>query len=164
LLTILYSKPGFLTVGLDFIVQLDDTAFLELLYKLTQEETIYLIEIRKHLDLDDREVMLDQIVHQMSFRELLQSLSDCEDPAAKHCRLCRVKRLEALEFRLLHEGQMPDGMLKVPGCMPLVEKADVWKAEDERNYTFDVVRLDPCTIFIFHLMLYGLTTYLATVL
>jgi hypothetical protein len=85
--------------------------------------------------------MIDIVVHQLSFREMLRAMDECNEPLAKHCRLCRVRRMEALEFRMLNEGQMPEGMPKVPGIVPLVEKADIWRAEDERGFTFDVVRV-----------------------
>lgn len=63
---------------------------------------------------------------------------------AKHCRLCRVRRMNELETRLLNEGtskpgeQIPKAMLRVSGCLPIYSKAQVWSAQDEKMFRFDV--------------------------
>jgi hypothetical protein len=66
-----------------------------------------LVELRKHLNASDRHVMVDHVIHQLSVQDLLDALDLCSEPFAHKCRLCRVRRLDALEFRMLHDQVQP---------------------------------------------------------
>ena len=66
-----------------------------------------LVELRKHLNASDRHVMVDHVIHQLSVQDLLDALDLCSEPFAHKCRLCRVRRLDALEFRMLHDQVRP---------------------------------------------------------
>ena len=95
-----------------------------------------LIELRKHLTPSHRHTM-DTLIHELSPQHLLHALTLCDEPFAKHCRLCRVRRLDALEFRMLHD-QMPPGMIKVPGAIPVLNVAEIYTADDDKFFSFDV--------------------------
>ena len=41
------------------------------------------------------------------------------------------RRLDALEFRMIHE-QFPEGTIRVPGCVPVLNRADVYTADDDK--------------------------------
>jgi hypothetical protein len=40
---------------------------------------------------------------------------------------------------MLHD-QMPQGSIKVPGAVPVLNTAEVYTADDEKFFTFDVTR------------------------
>ena len=46
-------------------------------------------------------------------------------------RLFDYHRLDALEFRMIHE-QFPEGTIRVPGCVPVLNRADVYTADDDK--------------------------------
>ena len=74
-----------------------------------------LVELRKHLNGGDRHVMVDHVIHQLSVQDLLDALALCSEPFAHQCRLCRVRRLDALEFRMLHDQVRP---IHIPYLIP----------------------------------------------
>eukprot|EP01041_Mallomonas_annulata_P014541 gene14541-30952_t len=64
----------------------------------------HLIEIMN----DEFNNMLD-IMTELSISEVLNILDRCNEPMAKHCKLCRSKRMQALEYRMLH-NDTPNNM------------------------------------------------------
>lgn len=57
---------------------------------------------------DSQEVkILVELMSKMSVAEIYKILQKCDEPLAKHCRLCRVKRISKLEFKMLNR-QFPD--------------------------------------------------------
>ncbi len=68
-------------------------------------------------------------------------LQHCNEPFAKHCRLCRIRRMNALEFHMLQDDIPDEKVTRVPGCLPLIApKAEAWSADDEKYFTFDFTR------------------------
>ena len=52
-----------------------------------------------------------QYIDELSIVDVMQSMTLVLDPFVKSCRLCRTRRIYALEHRLLHD-QVPPNMLK----------------------------------------------------
>ena len=108
----------------------------ELVTQISVGEIHKLFDVAQFLDETEINDMI-AIIHKLSFRELLHMLDHCNEPMAKHCRLCRVKRIHELEFRL-NEGQVPKDIPQVPGNLPLYHSPEVWQADDVQGYTFDI--------------------------
>ena len=61
----------------------------------------------------------------------------CDEPANKQCRLCRTKRVIALEFKMQHDMHPPDE-LPMTGTLVLHDvMQDQWTADDDMGYVFD---------------------------
>ena len=65
---------------------------MDLLANYSFDQVCRLVELRKHLCTSDRIVMVDHIIHQLSIAHLFQALELCNEPTAKACRLCRIRR------------------------------------------------------------------------
>lgn len=91
--------------------------YMELSFYLSKYELAIMFELISKLSIQE----LDSIIHQV------------DEPMAKHCNLCKSKRLFALETRL-YNGQMDGLHATMPGTMALYEKADVWKADNDENF------------------------------
>jgi hypothetical protein len=82
-------------------------------------------------------LMMFELMNKLSVQELDSIIHRVDEPMAKHCNLCKSKRLYALETRL-YNGQIDEYHAQIPGTVSLYEKADVWKADnDEKFYTFN---------------------------
>lgn len=128
-----------LPVVLDVFYHLRDFQVQTLLFEIDRAEVHYLIQVARHLPKDgkDRQLMINMI-DSLSCQEILHMLHHCDEPIAKQCRLCKMKKMKDLEHRMLH-GQIPDGMIKVPGVLPLVDnQPSMWAASDEQGFTFDL--------------------------
>ena len=87
--------------------------------------------------------LMFELITKLSVQQLNDIIHHVDEPFAKHCRLCKSKRLYALETRL-YNGQIDDVHATMPGTLSLYEKADVWKADnDEKFFTFNY---DACVI------------------
>jgi hypothetical protein len=71
-------------------------------HTISLEQIHKLIDIVKYLNKDEINMMINIIVN-LSLSELLAILDVCNEPMAKHCRLCRTKKLYNLEFRMLQD-------------------------------------------------------------
>ena len=40
---------------------------------------------------------------------------------------------------MIHE-QFPEGTIRVPGCVPVLNRADIYTADDDKFFSFDVSR------------------------
>ena len=86
--------------------------------------------------------MMVRLINYLGFSELLKIFEQCDEPAAKMCRLCKTKRLQALEFRMIN-NQSKDGFTDVDLHKPFLQqdicgKPDIWKQQDEKEFTFDM--------------------------
>ena len=85
--------------------------------------------------------MMIRLINYLGFSELLKILDQCNEPASKMCRLCKTKRLQALEFRMIN-NQKASGFSDVDLHKPFLQrdicgKPDVWQQQDEKEFTFD---------------------------
>ena len=65
---------------------------MDLLSNYNFDQVCRLVELRKHLCASDRHAMVDHIIHQLSIGHLFEALELCNEPTAKACRLCRIRR------------------------------------------------------------------------
>lgn len=85
--------------------------------------------------------MMIRLINYLGFTEILKILDQCDEPAAKMCRLCKMKRLQALEFRMIN-NQKTNGFSDVDLHKPFLQKdicgkPDIWQQQDEKEFTFD---------------------------
>ena len=85
--------------------------------------------------------MMIRLINYLGFDEVLKILDQCEEPAAKMCRLCKTKRLQALEFKMINNQNTP-GFSDVDLHKPFLQKdicgkPDIWQQQDEKEFTFD---------------------------
>ena len=71
-------------------------------------------------------------MHELSIKEVLDAYDVCDDQMIKACRLCRTRRIYALELRTIH-NQIPPKMIRVTGALPIYDKAEMWAAADEKG-------------------------------
>ena len=116
---------------------LRDFQAVELIQHTSLADAHTIVQLCRHLPPSELEAFCD-VVDRLSLRELLDMLQLCDEPFAKHCRLCRTQRLQRLEQRML-QGQVPEGLMQVPGTMPLYEAAtqNQWRACDELGFSVD---------------------------
>ena len=100
--------PSRLPVFLRFYKRLNERLMLELLQR-PESDVVKIIEIARFLDEIDINSMHD-VMEKLSIEEVLNILDHCNEPMAKHCRLCRSRRMYALEFRMLQDD-LPENMV-----------------------------------------------------
>jgi hypothetical protein len=86
---------------------------VELLSSVTMESFMFLIQVTRHISKSEQ-TQMSGIINALSIRELLSALNSCNEPFASKCRLCKAKRLKALELRLIN-NQVPDHIMKTAG-------------------------------------------------
>jgi hypothetical protein len=144
---------------------LRDPQLTEFLSQTPVEIVTKLMEIAFYISESDVKNMIHLILD-LSVQEFNLLIDLCNEPFAKHCRLCRSKKSYQLEYRLLHE-QISDvrtspsllshlclslslslclslslqAHCTLPGILPLYEKAEIWQADnDSKFYTFNYER------------------------
>lgn len=127
---------------LNIFFRLQDSQILELLFRIPGDDAHYLMQVLRHSKPDQIEIFIE-LLGRLDFEKIIQVIKLCNEPTAKDCRLCRTRRLHSLEQRMIH-NQVPPGIMKVPGTMPLYmgsSKAtlttDGWTADDEKGFTFN---------------------------
>ncbi len=130
-----YAEKGWESFVYKFLVSLKDPAIKELLIEMTAEEFDECVELARFLSPVELTAMY-QYVDELSIREVLGSMIVVQDPFVKACRLCRLRRIDALETRLVHD-QVPPKMIRVTGALAIYDKAETWAAMDEKGFTFD---------------------------
>lgn len=86
---------------------------IELLTSIKKDQTHDMLQILRHSTASDIEQTSD-LINSLSFKELFDMLQKAREPLSDKCRLCKVKRLKALETRLLND-QVPEGIMKTAG-------------------------------------------------
>lgn len=100
----------------------------------------YLMQIARHLPAFELQVMADNLLSLHSVQSMLTMLHYLEThkKTAKHCALCRQKRMHTLNYHMCTD-QVPGSTLTIPGLVSQYDKATVWAADDERQYSFDTM-------------------------
>lgn len=115
---------------------LEEPQLGELLTDLPIDIVQYFIEICRYLNPFQREFeIFSGLVRELSFREVYDLMNFCNEPFAKQCRLCRLRRLHILEFRM-SQGQLKPEDYSKPGVVEHYETATVWKADGEHFFSF----------------------------
>jgi hypothetical protein len=123
-------------VCLHLLHEFKDYQVEELVMRTDRSDAHLLVQVCRHLPPAEMEHLID-LAERLTLRDIILLLKRCNEPLAKHCALCRTRRLHALEQRMLNE-QVPAGMIKVPGTLPLYAKDTTWTADDEKGFTFSV--------------------------
>lgn len=139
LIDILHSYASNLeyTKAVDLFLQFNDELLLETLSVIGKAEIVRITaHVTKYLNEKQLNVFIN-LANTLTMSMVIQMLDECNEPFAKQCRLCRSKRLYSLHERLVH-NQIPEGMAEVVGNMALLNKHDIWSADNEKGYRFDV--------------------------
>ena len=129
-------EPHLMVVFIDVFAKTNDTVIMEILTKLPLHELHKLMQVARHHDEMDK-VKLRELVEALTIMHTIEIIDHCNEPMAKHCRLCRSKRLGEMEFRM-NNKQIPQGPPLVTGMVETYHKPEVWTAPDEAEYTFDL--------------------------
>ena len=133
-----YTDEGHLKFIFAFFTTINDKVLEEVLCQLSDQDLDKCIELARFLDPVELNLMY-QYIYELRIVDVLQAMEDALDPFAKACRLCRTRRLYALELRLVHD-QVPKGMIRVTGTLPLYDKSETWQAADEQCFSLDAER------------------------
>mmetsp|Transcript_10356 Transcript_10356/g.9982 ORF Transcript_10356/g.9982 Transcript_10356/m.9982 type:complete len:541 (+) Transcript_10356:291-1913(+) len=118
---------------IDLLSDIDVDSYLRLL--VCKDDINRLIAIRRFLTVTEKKYMCE-LIAEMSIIDYFYTLDSSAEPLAKHCRLCRIRRLEKEEFLMHHEGMIPEGKVRIPGAINFT-KVDIWAADDEKFFNFD---------------------------
>mmetsp|Transcript_6180 Transcript_6180/g.9319 ORF Transcript_6180/g.9319 Transcript_6180/m.9319 type:complete len:639 (+) Transcript_6180:56-1972(+) len=122
-----------------FCCHLKEKHLSDLLTVISYDLVYKLMELAYYLDKKELTLMLE-LIHELTIEELDVVINLSDEPLAKHCRLCRSKRLYAMEYRL-HNSQVDEIHANIPGMASQYEKADVWRADNDGGlYTFNYER------------------------
>lgn len=130
-----YHGEGKLSFSFSFFSLMEQHVLTEIFYVFSREALDRAINIGRFLDTEALSFFV-YYINELGVKEVLQIISDCDEPMVKHCRLCRTRRVFNLENRLVH-AQVPKGMIRVTGCLAIYDKSEVWSRADEMNFTFD---------------------------
>jgi hypothetical protein len=130
-----YTAEGNLAFVFSFLTTIDDKVLQEIFLSLSDEDLDKCIELARFLDPVELGLM-HQYIFELTIVDVLRAMDEAHDPFAKACRLCRTRKLYALELRLVHD-QVPPKMIRVTGALPLYDKAEKWAAADENLFTLD---------------------------
>lgn len=86
----------------DFFFDLDLNNYFSLL-ELSESDLMRLIDLRRFLTLNEKTFMCT-LIDELSLADFFETLDLSAQPLAKHCRLCRIRRLDNEELLMLHEG------------------------------------------------------------
>lgn len=114
---------------------IDPSNVIDIITIISTDDLAYLLNISRFLTPTEFDNLIDFIIKK-SPRKLIEMLRNCDEPMAKFCKLCRVRRMDSLEQRLIHK-QIPNNMIRVPGALPIYDKAEIWSADDEKFFTFE---------------------------
>lgn len=115
---------------------LEEPQISQLLTQVKYDVVENFMELAFYIDSKELQLMFE-LMSKLSVQELDAIIHRVDEPMAKHCNLCKSKRLYSLESRLFN-GQMNDVHAQMPGTLALYQKADVWKADnDEKFFTFN---------------------------
>ena len=132
-------------VYLGFLAHLRDYELMEQCDQLSVKDIHQLVEVIRHLD-DFQYNEMIELLHSTNAQTIRDVLNLTNEPYAKQCQLCKAKRMHSLEHRMIHK-QIPDDMIQVTGILPLIEKPQIWHADDEGNFRLD---FENQQIFWFH--------------
>ena len=130
-----YNGEGKLAFSFRFFCVFEKHVVLEILYELPEDQLDRAINMGRFLEPVPLNLFVD-FINQLGVKEVLQLITECDEPMVKHCRLCRSRRVFNLENRLIHD-QVPKGMIRVTGALAIYEKTEMWSRSDEMNFTFD---------------------------
>jgi len=116
-------------------VNLTDLQGVELIVHIERSDVHLYLQVIRHIP-DPEIIALHELIGRLSSREIISMLKRCNEPMAKFCRLCKARRLHSLEQHML-TGQVPEGLIKVPGTLPFYDTAQVWSACDEKGFTYN---------------------------
>lgn len=118
-----------------FMHELKDFQVEELVMRVDRNDAHLLFQVCRHIPQPEKDAFVE-LNNRLSLRDIIILLKRCDEPMAKGCALCRTRRMHALEQRMLN-SQIPDGMIHMPGAMPLYVKTQEWAADDEKGFTFN---------------------------
>lgn len=139
-------KRSNMTIAFTFISNLNKESTFELVSSIDILTFDFIMNLIKYIP-DSEITKMTELINFSNFNEILKMLNDCNEPFAKHCRLCRVKRVSDLEFCMLHNNSntgsnvpSPENMIRVTGCLKINNKHEIWKAADEKDFSFDFIQ------------------------
>jgi len=129
---------------LDLIYKLKEPQLNEFLCVIPLELAQHFIEVCYYLSPFDKEfATFLELVLSLSFQEVHNIMTYSDESHAKQCRLCRMKRLHTLEYRM-QQGQILPEHGDTPGMLVKYETSDNWRADGEHFFTFDY---ENCVVF-----------------
>ena len=109
----------------------------ELVMQIERNDAHLLIQVCRHIPQPETDALIE-LVNRLKIKDIIYLLKKYNEPFAKHCELCRKRRLHELEQHMLHE-QVPKDLIKVTGTLSLyTNNIETWKADDEKGFTFDI--------------------------
>lgn len=130
-----YQEAGYMKSIFAFFCKLERKVIEEIFRDTSDEILSKVVELVRFLPALELDLMI-RFVFELSIIEVLDILDECDEPLIKACRLCRLRRVSNLEHRMRHD-QIPPKMIRVTGALPIYDKAEVWTADDEKDFSFD---------------------------
>lgn len=113
LLSFLVSFPvQRLSVVSNLLIRSSQVLIQEILKQFSLEEFSALISMIQYLTLHEIDMLVQICQDNYSFTEFVAMMKFCDEPHAKQCRLCRLKRIETLEYKLTRK-QVPDNIVRL---------------------------------------------------
>jgi hypothetical protein len=131
----LYREQGHLNFTFKFFCMFEEKVLREIYYVLPADLLDRAINMGRFLEPTDLDIFA-YFINELGVKETLFTISECDEPFVKHCRLCRSRRVFNLENRLLQD-QVPRGMIRVTGALAIYDKSEVWSRADEMLFKFD---------------------------
>ena len=128
----------------------DPSIFLKFLSALNEENLMAILSKEHSKDCqliqtlfqflsESQRLLLIHHINTFDLNEFLSQLYDVQVNKRIKCSLCRLKRLRALEDRLLH-NEVPDAVMPVPGTLPMYSpNYDAWKNPDYSDFSVKYV-------------------------
>ena len=130
-----YQEAGYMKPIYAFFCQLEKKVIGEIFRETSDDNLSKIVEMVRFLPNLELDLMI-RFVYELSIIEVLDILEECDEPWIKACRLCRLRRVSNLELRMRHD-QIPPKMIRVTGALPIYDKAEIWSADDEKDFSFD---------------------------
>lgn len=135
LLTHFSGSKQVLNAAAELFSHLNKEEIQELLIRMPRQDVLYLMDICRFLSIELIED-LAELIHHFTTTEVLKRIHYINEPMAKFCRVCRLRRSKDLEVRLMN-NQIPAlplyGLLPMTGTLSLYHKERMWDAVDERG-------------------------------
>ena len=130
-----YEEAGFLHFAFSLFARINAKVIVEIFTVTTDVELDRLMDLARFLPHGELDLLIE-FLFELSITEVLSAMDRSNEPFVKACRLCRTRRVNALEQRLIHD-QVPDKMIRVTGALAIYDKSESWQADDEKGFTFD---------------------------
>lgn len=130
-----FYEVNLVTLMLTVLDSIDTLKVREIIDIIPKDDIHHLMQVARHISPKELEIMIS-LINELCTTEVIKMVKHCDEPFAKHCRLCRQRRENAIQQRMVH-NQFPEGMVRVAGALPIYDRSELWRADDERNFSFD---------------------------